>query len=112
MVRRALAATALALLLGACGSADLPRDDVAGVVGDAFADAGVEVEDVEVGDEPIDGRPVDVIELEGVLGDLTGNHRLRDPGNYALAVFGDPSAGGPWAWRIDSKPSSAPTRSP
>ena len=41
-MRRALAVTALALLLGACGSADLPRADVAGVVGDAFADAGVQ----------------------------------------------------------------------
>jgi len=56
MVRRVVAALALALLLGACGSADLRRGDVAGVVEGAFADAGREVTDVEVAAEPVDGR--------------------------------------------------------
>lgn len=50
----------------------------------------------------------DVVLLEGILGDLTGNRRFRDPDNYALILFGDPSdprdptnPTGPWGWRFE-----------
>jgi hypothetical protein len=39
--------------------------------------------------------------IEGILGELTGSRSFRDPGNYALAVFGDPAASAPWAWRFE-----------
>jgi hypothetical protein len=39
--------------------------------------------------------------LEGILGELTGSPGFRDPGNYALVVFGDPAGSGPWAWRFE-----------
>lgn len=42
-----------------------------------------------------------VIALETVLGELEGRPQRRDPGNYALAVFGEPRPDGPWAWRIE-----------
>ena len=31
------------------------------------------------------------VKVERVLGELTGNLRFRDPGNYALVIFGDPN---------------------
>jgi hypothetical protein len=39
--------------------------------------------------------------LEGILGELTGSPSFRDPGNYALAIFGDPAGSRPWAWRFE-----------
>jgi hypothetical protein len=39
--------------------------------------------------------------LEKILGDLTNNPSFRDPGNYAVVVFGDPAGQGPWSWRIE-----------
>ena len=39
--------------------------------------------------------------LERILGELSGSPSFRDPGNYALVVFGDPSANAPWAWRFE-----------
>ncbi|MEO1020039.1 MAG: DUF3500 domain-containing protein, partial [Pseudomonadota bacterium] len=42
-----------------------------------------------------------VLELEGVLGELTGRPDFRDPENYALAIFGEPIAETPWSWRFE-----------
>jgi hypothetical protein len=39
--------------------------------------------------------------VEGILGEMNGSVSFRDPGNYALAIFGDPAANGPWAWRFE-----------
>jgi hypothetical protein len=39
--------------------------------------------------------------VEGVLGEIERNPSFRDPGNYALVVFGDPAAQGPWSWRAE-----------
>jgi hypothetical protein len=39
--------------------------------------------------------------IEGILGELTGSAGFRDPGNYALVIFGDPEGNGPWAWRFE-----------
>jgi hypothetical protein len=39
--------------------------------------------------------------VEGILGELSGSTGFRDPGNYALVIFGDPAASGPWAWRFE-----------
>jgi hypothetical protein len=39
--------------------------------------------------------------IEGILGRITSNPRFRDPGNYALVVFGDPAGSAPWAWRFE-----------
>jgi hypothetical protein len=41
------------------------------------------------------------LRVEGILGELTGEAAFRDPGNYALVVFGDPSGPDPWAWRLE-----------
>lgn len=41
------------------------------------------------------------IKLEQVLGEMTGNTSFRDPGNYALVIFGDPAGSAPWAWRFE-----------
>jgi len=41
-----------------------------------------------------------VLELEGILRDLTGSS-YRDPGLYYLAIFGVPSDEKPWAWRFE-----------
>lgn len=41
------------------------------------------------------------LQIEQVLGEMTGSLRFRDPGNYALVVFGDPSGQAPWAWRFE-----------
>ena len=42
-----------------------------------------------------------VIQLEGILGEITGNLRYRDPENYAIAIFGDPAGNAPWGWRFE-----------
>lgn len=42
-----------------------------------------------------------LITLERTLGELTGAASFRDPGNYALVVFGDPAGTTPWAWRFE-----------
>ena len=42
-----------------------------------------------------------VIELERILGILEGRPQRRDPEDYYVTVFGDPGAGGPWAWRFE-----------
>jgi hypothetical protein len=42
-----------------------------------------------------------LITLERILGELTGAASFRDPGNYALVVFGDPAGSAPWAWRFE-----------
>ena len=42
-----------------------------------------------------------VLEIEQVLAELSGNHGLRDPGNYALVMFGDPGREEPWSWRFE-----------
>jgi hypothetical protein len=47
------------------------------------------------------GQVRDLLKLEGILGELTSNPRFRDPGNYALAIFGDPAGRAPWAWRFE-----------
>jgi hypothetical protein len=39
--------------------------------------------------------------LERALGELTRNERFRDPGNYALVLFGDPAGRAPWCWRFE-----------
>jgi Protein of unknown function (DUF3500) len=42
------------------------------------------------------------LKIEGVLGELSGSISFRDPGNYALVLFGDPAATtAPWAWRFE-----------
>jgi hypothetical protein len=39
--------------------------------------------------------------LERTLGELTQHESFRDPGNYALVLFGDPAASAPWSWRFE-----------
>jgi Protein of unknown function (DUF3500) len=39
--------------------------------------------------------------LEGILGELTGSTGFRDPGDYAVVIFGDPASTAPWAWRFE-----------
>ena len=39
--------------------------------------------------------------LERTLAAMTGNPSFRDPGNYALVLFGDAGAGAPWCWRFE-----------
>jgi len=41
------------------------------------------------------------LKIEGILGELSGSPGFRDPGNYALVIFGDPAGNGPWAWRFE-----------
>lgn len=47
-----------------------------------------------------------VIALEPILGELEqaggrGNWMRRESGRYWMAVFGDPAADAPWAWRLE-----------
>ena len=42
-----------------------------------------------------------VVDLEAILGELTGEHDRRDRLNYAVALFGDPGSVAPWSWRIE-----------
>jgi len=39
--------------------------------------------------------------IERILGELSGSLSFRDPGNYALVVFGDPAGTAAWAWRFE-----------
>jgi hypothetical protein len=41
------------------------------------------------------------LRLERTLGELTRNESFRDPGNYALVLFGDPIGSAPWCWRFE-----------
>jgi len=41
------------------------------------------------------------LQIEQVLGEMSGSLRFRDPGNYALAIFGDLRGTAPWAWRFE-----------
>jgi hypothetical protein len=42
-----------------------------------------------------------VIQLEAILGEITGNTWFRDPENYSIAIFGDASDVKPWGWRFE-----------
>ena len=43
-----------------------------------------------------------IIQLENVLKVIeTGGKFQRDPENYFFSVFGEPSAGGTWGWRVE-----------
>jgi hypothetical protein len=42
-----------------------------------------------------------LIMLERILGELTRSPSFRDPGNYALVIFGNPAGIQPWAWRFE-----------
>jgi hypothetical protein len=42
-----------------------------------------------------------VMELETVLRELGGNPAMRDPELYFFSVFGTPSDGAPWGWRME-----------
>ena len=42
-----------------------------------------------------------VIELEQILGELTGRPSYRDPDLYHLVLFGEPAAEQPWGWRFE-----------
>jgi hypothetical protein len=42
-----------------------------------------------------------LLTLEGILGELTRSPSFRDPGNYALVLFGDPAGTKPWLWRFE-----------
>ena len=44
-----------------------------------------------------------VMALEVALRELEGKNRVRDPENYAIAIFGDPvgRTGSHWGWRIE-----------
>ena len=42
-----------------------------------------------------------VIATEAILGELSGSLGYRDPGNYAIVVFGSPASGQPWGWRFE-----------
>lgn len=41
------------------------------------------------------------LKLETILGELESRPSFRDPGNYALVLFGDPAGSDPWAWRFE-----------
>jgi hypothetical protein len=43
----------------------------------------------------------DVIATEAILDNLSGSPGARDPGNYAIVVFGTPASGQPWGWRFE-----------
>jgi hypothetical protein len=47
------------------------------------------------------GQVQGLLRLEGILGRLTRAPRFRDPGNYALVIFGDPAGVSAWAWRFE-----------
>jgi hypothetical protein len=42
-----------------------------------------------------------VISTEAILGEISGNPGYRDPANYAVVFFGDPTSGQPWGWRFE-----------
>jgi len=41
-----------------------------------------------------------IIDLETVLAGQSGNHEMRDPGKYAIAIYGEPSDA-EWAWSFE-----------
>jgi hypothetical protein len=42
------------------------------------------------------------LKIEAVLGELSGSLSFRDPGNYSLVLFGDPTGtAAPWGWRFE-----------
>jgi hypothetical protein len=43
----------------------------------------------------------DIIQLEGILGDVEGSRGFRDPGRYNIMLFGAPSRDAPWSWRFE-----------
>ncbi len=47
------------------------------------------------------GKVRQIISLESVLRELGGNPRMRDPEAYWVAVYGNPSGSGPWAWSFE-----------
>ncbi|HET6520114.1 MAG TPA: DUF3500 domain-containing protein, partial [Geminicoccaceae bacterium] len=48
------------------------------------------------------GKAKQIMQLEEVLRAQGERPEVRDPENYAFAVFGDPTDGrAPWAWRVD-----------
>ena len=46
-------------------------------------------------------KTVNVVELEGILGQISGNVSFRDAEQYFLTVFGFPDNGEPWGWRFE-----------
>ncbi len=42
-----------------------------------------------------------IVELEGILGQLSDRPSFRDPENYYLTIFGTPSTDAPWGWRFE-----------
>ena len=42
-----------------------------------------------------------IMGLESVLYELEGQNATRDPNNYYLSAFGDPSENGTWGWRFE-----------
>jgi len=48
-------------------------------------------------------RATQVISLESVLGQMEGTEGMfeRDPGQYFVSVFGEPSSSGSWGWRFN-----------
>lgn len=42
-----------------------------------------------------------VMRLEGILGEIEGRAGRRDPEDYYVSVFGEPSMEAPWAWRFE-----------
>ncbi|MCC6426754.1 MAG: DUF3500 domain-containing protein [Phycisphaerales bacterium] len=46
-----------------------------------------------------------IIQLESILRDLTvvrgGDGEFRNPGNFVIAVFGEPKVDAPWGWKIE-----------
>lgn len=46
-------------------------------------------------------KTVSVVELEGILGQISGNVSFRDAERYFLTVFGSPVDAEPWGWRFE-----------
>lgn len=42
-----------------------------------------------------------IVELEGILGQISGNVSFRDDEQYFLTIFGSPDDGEPWGWRFE-----------
>jgi hypothetical protein len=42
-----------------------------------------------------------IMALEIALRAIEGSDALRDPGNYAIAIFGTPGGPDPWGWRLE-----------
>jgi Protein of unknown function (DUF3500) len=53
----------------------------------------------------LSGRGMELVRsqlvLEGILGEMERRPQFRDPGNYALVIFGDPAGEAPWSWRAE-----------